>query len=147
MKPQSQAIVVREVAPDGFGASPKPGLGQTPDETYNQITGVLTQILGYFDQIVQQNPQDLTAPRMANLTTELWQLVQQYNTEVAALLESASAKLAACQATSAQASTALQQSQTQAAAGVSPGAAAGIAVASALGGGALGYLVRAKMKA
>ena len=146
MKLQSQAIVVREVASDGFGASPKPGVGQTPDVTYGQINAVLIQILGYFDTIVQQNPQDLTAPRMANLTTELMSLVQQYNSEVAAMLKSCSDKLAGCQATSAQASTALQQSQTEAASGVSPGAAAGIAIASALGGGALGYFVRAKMR-
>lgn len=145
---QSQTIVLREVHEKRAqrASEQKPGLGQTPDETYNQMTPILVEILGYFDTVVQQNPQDMIAPRLARLTTQLMSLLQQYNSEIVAELQSASAKLAACQATSSSASTALQQSQAEAASGVSPGAAAAIAVASALGGGALGYFVRARMR-
>lgn len=146
---KTQAIIVREVEREVHDAREErtAGVGQTPDATYDQINGVLMQILGYFDQIVQQNPQDLTAPRMVNLTTQLWQLVQQYNNEMAAELQIASNKLAACQSTSAQASTQLQRTQAAASSSISPSGAAAIAVGSALGGGILGYLVRAKMKA
>jgi len=139
-----QAIVLREIREPH--AAREAGVGQNPDATYNSITPLIIELLGYFDQIVQQNPQDLIAPRMANVVTQLGRLLQQYNNEYAAVLKSASDKLAACQAANAQSATALQQTQQQAASGVSPGATAAIAVASAVVGGLAGYAVHGKMR-
>lgn len=140
---QVQAIVLREIREPH--AAHETGVGQTPDATYNQITPLIVELLGYFDQIVQQNPQDLMAPRWASTVTQLGQLLTQYNNEVSAMVSDMSAKMAACQATNAQSSTALQQTQQQAASGVSPGATAAIAVASAVVGGIAGYAIRSKV--
>lgn len=144
MTSQVQAIVVREIR-ESRTPQEDVGVGQSPDATYSQIQGLLMQIQGYFDQIVQQNPQDLIAPRLSNMTTQLWSLVQQYNSEVAAMLQDCSNKLGAAQTAASSTSTQLQQTQAQAASGVSPQAAAGIAIASALVGGLAGYAVRGKL--
>lgn len=110
---------------------------------YDNAAVALTQLGAYFDNLLKQNPNDLTAPTMAALVTSAMQALQAMRAEDAAAITNQQQQINSLATTT---QTAQTQAQAMQAASISTGEALGVAIASALGGGAIGWFIRAKLK-
>lgn len=126
---KSQAIVLRAREESGV----KKGLGQLPANLQSDSDAVSAQIFALAGMIAQMAPGDLTAAQMTKAIAAIGNAFNKYNADIEAALASAAS-------TTPQTAT----TQTPASGGVSPTAAAFIALGSALSGGAVGYYVRGR---